>query len=90
VEEIELQDEKKYDTVEAGKLEEGAECLTSCMNPPHWRYRKCQNASHKSNRFRPWIIVAPEDNHHALMAQYRVSDSSGEVAFLYYLHRSRC
>jgi hypothetical protein len=35
MEEIELQDEKKYDTVEDGKLEEGAECLTSCMNPPH-------------------------------------------------------
>jgi hypothetical protein len=34
--ENELQDELKYDTVEDGKLEEGREGLTSCMNPPHY------------------------------------------------------
>jgi hypothetical protein len=35
--------------VEDGKLEEGTECLINCMNPPYWRYQKCQNASHNSN-----------------------------------------
>ena len=64
--------------------------LTISVTLLHWRYQKCQNANHSSNRFSPSPEQAPDDNHHALMAKYRVSESLGKVAFLYCLHNKRC
>lgn len=90
MEENEFPDEQMYPTVEDNKLEKWTEFLTNYMNIPHWQYWKRLNASQSSNGSWPWAVVAPEDNHHAFMARYQVSDSSTEVAFLYCLQRSQC
>ena len=60
------------------------------MKPPHWRYWKCQKASHNSKLERPSNVVAPDDNHHARMVRYLSSASASVVEFLYSLHNNLC
>jgi hypothetical protein len=60
------------------------------MKPPHWRYRKCQKASHRSKRLNPSSVVALEDSHQARIAKYLESASACVEAFLYCFQSMRC
>src|SRR5450759_747399 len=64
--------------------------LTICMQPPHWRYRKCQKANQRSRSRMASSEATLEDNHQAQMARYLDSASSIVLESLYCLQRRLC
>jgi hypothetical protein len=64
--------------------------LTICMQPSHWRYRKCQKANQRFRSRMASSEAAAEDNHQARMVRYLDSASSMVLESLYCLQRRLC